>query len=137
MNMISKQNRWAYKVSIIVFILHISSFVLADVSINGKVYKGKQVVVKGENVLVDGKVVQEQSVGILNITVTGNIDQVITDRSVKVMGDIKGSVQASGRVVANTIHGNVKATGSVTAKQIKGHVKAVGRVSCEAVHPLP
>lgn len=107
------------------------STALADVTINGKTYQGSRVVVKEGLVIVDGKVVEEQTLGALTIVVNGTLEQLQSDRSVLVDGDIKGSVSASGTVKAQTIHGDVEATGSVKAGQIHGAVQAVGRVACK------
>ena len=114
-------------------VLMSASTVSGEVIINGKQYKGDKVVVENGTVRIDGRVVERQASGKLNIVINGTLKQLQSDRAVNVDGDIRGRVHASGSVRAENIQGPVTASGRVKAEVIKGDVHAKGSVRADKI----
>lgn len=120
------------------------SALYADITVNGKKYKGNNLLINNEEIFIDGKRISDVEGNNIQISFVGDVGSIQSDESVYVNGnagsiDAKGSVTANdvigdiiagGSVNAKTIKGNTQARGSVKARTIKGDVKAGGSVKC-------
>lgn len=104
------------------------------ITINGKTYEGNSVVVMNDEVIIDGKRVDDKDLpqSILRVEVKGQLASLSTDRSVS-CEDVNGPVNAGGSVQCDNIVGEVKAKGSVNCDDIEGDVTAGGSVNCDDV----
>ena len=86
------------------------------VTVNGKTYtcEGNSVVVQNGKIIVDGKTINDEDVGSVNIVVNGNVEEVHCDcGSVKVLGSAI-TVECGGSCeIGGNVDGNVSAGGSV------------------------
>lgn len=82
------------------------------------------------NVWIDGKKLYGGQNKSITIEINGDVENVFSDGSVNVKGNVANNVDAKGSVNAGDVGGDVKAGGSVTAGKIKGSVKAGGSVTC-------
>jgi hypothetical protein len=100
-----------------------------NIDIAGRHFKGKNVVIKGNKVFVDGRDVSEyfDEGQIVEIKLTGPLESLTTSANVTCK-DVQGNVNANGNVVCGDVRGYVKTDGNVTAKDITGGVKAGGNV---------
>ncbi len=98
------------------------------VTINGKTYSssGSISVVNGV-VVLDGKQITDVPKNILQIEVTGTLNNLKTDLSVN-CDDVSGYVEAGGSVNCDNVGGNVNAGGSVNCDNVRGNVNAGGSV---------
>lgn len=110
---------------------------MGSVTINNQTFTGSVITMTGGRIIVDGKDVTDQTgvdtSKILEIKVTGDIESVTAEKSLTVIGTIKGNVDARGAVNCDNIEGDVKAGGSVNADDIGGSVYANGSVNCDDV----
>lgn len=100
------------------------------VSINGRTFNSSRtVVVMNGRVIVDDHEVNVGRVknGILEIKVTGTLENLETDGSVT-CENVTGTVQAGGSVTCDNVGGNVQAGGSVTCDDVSGSIMAGGSV---------
>ncbi len=109
-----------------------------NIQINGKtinVPDGCSIVVDGNNVYSNGKLVNCELASNMNIEiiVNGPVESVKTDRgNIKVNGDAS-RVEAGGSVTCGSVKGDVDAGGSVTCVSVGGDVDAGGSVNCGPV----
>jgi len=106
-----------------------------SVTINGKTYKGNNVTVINNRVIIDGKDVTDKEAvkdGILTVKVEGVLDSLTTDGDV-VAGLVKGNIDAGGSVSCDDVDGDVDAGGSVNCGNVGGDVDAGGSVNCGKV----
>jgi hypothetical protein len=101
---------------------------------NGDIIAGRNITIKGNVVMVDGKVIDGV---VVNQTVElrvleGTVENIKTDGSVT-CGAVTGNIDASGSVNCDGVGGNVRAGGSVQADDVAGDVSAGGSVNCDKV----
>ena len=100
------------------------------VTINGNVFSGRNIVISGDSVIIDGKQVLEGVSGIVNVVVTGDLSSLKSNSSVEVNGNVLGDVDAGGSISCGDVSGDVDAGGSVNCGNIAGDVDAGGSVNC-------
>jgi hypothetical protein len=102
---------------------------VSNMMINGRHYSGKSVSVSNGKVIIDGKVVQDDSLpeNILKIEVTGDLISLDCDAPVS-CEDVKGNVKANGPVNCDDVGGNVNAGGPVNCDSVGGSITASGPV---------
>jgi hypothetical protein len=107
---------------------------MGSVTINGKHYQGSNIVVNNDEVIIDGKRINDKDLPdtILHVEVTGGLVSLQSDASVNCK-DVKGDVTSAGSVSADNIGGNVDARGSVNCDDIKGSVNAGGSINCDDI----
>lgn len=97
---------------------------------------GNNVNIVGRKIIVDGVDMTDQysiPENVLKIEIEGKVENLTTDKSVNVRGDVLGNVDAGGSVNAGNIGGYTKAGGSVNADDISGNVEAGGSVNCDDI----
>ena len=99
------------------------------VSINGVEYRGGNISISGDKVIIDG-VVQDgtQLIGPIEVNVFGNIEKLVTSSGdVKVDGGIGNIMTSSGDVeISGNVSGNVQtSSGDVRCGSIGGNVNTV------------
>lgn len=122
-----------------------------SVTINGKTYKGRNVLVVNGRVIIDGKDASDQPDGTAktynihiegslnelkiegygaDVTVQGDVNgDLLCDGSAAVSGAVGAKVSAGGSVKCGDVHGSVNAGGSVKCGTIGGRVNAGGSIS--------
>jgi len=106
------------------------------ITINGVTYKGNNIVVNNNKVIIDGVKVDTKDYKEINIVVSGNLNSLEVDscNTISIGGHCEDIETTNGDVdVSGDVHGNVKTTnGDVTAKSIIGKVKTTnGDISCK------
>jgi hypothetical protein len=100
------------------------------VNIDGRIYSGDQIVVKGNRIFVDG--IEQDGVLIkgpaLEVRILEGVLQNLQCDGSVVAGNIAGNVNAGGSVECHDIVGNVSAGGSVRMNVAQGRVTAGGSV---------
>lgn len=99
------------------------------ITINGKTYHGRNVSVINGAVIIDGQVQDGTVNGVVELRVTGDLCNLLTDASVSLNGSVSGDVKAAGSVNCGNVSGNVRAGGSVCCDAVSGNVSAGGSVS--------
>jgi hypothetical protein len=86
------------------------------ISINGRIFQGNSIVIRGDTITVDGRRQDGTVSGVVEVRVIeGVVERLETDASVT-CGEVRGSVSAGGSVqVSGDVGGSVKAGGSVEA----------------------
>ena len=112
---------------------------MSVITINGNTFIGNNVTIKNNKVIVDGKEVTFEDAKEINITVTGDIDDLKVDACNKVFvgGSVKSLATTSGDVEVNKdVTGNIKTTsGDIqVGGNAGGDVETIsGDVTCGAV----
>lgn len=92
------------------------------VIINGKTYRGKNISVINNKVVIDGKEITSGN-ETLNIEVSGNVDKINCSGHVVVKGN-SGSIDCGGSViVSGDVHGNIDCGGSCNCRNISGNYR--------------
>ena len=100
------------------------------IQINGKIYpNGKSVVIRGNSIVIDGKRVEENVSGVVEVKVEGTLATLETDASVS-CDDVAGNVTAGGSVNCDNVMGSVQSGGSVNCDDVGGSVQAGGSIRC-------
>jgi hypothetical protein len=100
-----------------------------SVTINGKTYQGKNIVVNNNVVTIDGKRVDAEpdDKQILHVKVEGDLHNLDTDGSAS-CGNVTGYVDAGGSVNCGNVGRYVDAGGSVNCGSVGGNIDAGGSV---------
>lgn len=107
---------------------------MGTINVNGKIYKGNNISITNGHVIIDGKEQDgEKLSGVVKVIVEGDIENVKSDESIEVKGNVKGNVDAGGSVQCENVGGDVDAGGSINAGDIEGDVDAGGSVNCGKV----
>lgn len=111
--------------------MNISNIIGGSVTVNGKSYKGSNVTINGDKVIIDG--VEQDSVEskIINVSIDGNVGSINSDSGRVDCLDV-GSVETqTGNVTCRDITGDVETqTGNVKASTIHGSVETMtGNIS--------
>ena len=97
-----------------------------NVVIDGKSFTGRNVVINGDQVIVDGEVQGGSLVGKITVTVHGDVEQLTTtygDVNATTVSNIK---TVSGDVTCGTVSGNVQTvSGDVDCPKILGDVNTI------------
>jgi len=104
----------------------------ASITINNKIYKGNDVVIKNGKVIVDGKEVCTSNENLI-LTINGSPVSIKTDRSVEVFGNVEGDMNVGGSVRCDSVGRNVDAGGSVKCGNVNGNVNTGGSITCENI----
>jgi DUF4097 and DUF4098 domain-containing protein YvlB len=89
---------------------------MADISINGKQYSGKSVVIRDGRVIIDGKESLSND-KVINIHIEGNVEKIDVDacEHIIVDGNVGEITTTSGDIQAKQVSGSIKTTsGDVT-----------------------
>jgi len=100
---------------------------MGTIVIGDKEYKGDTISIMNKKLYVDGHVVEE---GIATIIVKGDVDEVKSDGSIAVVGNVKGDVKAGESVRCGNVEGDVKAN-SVDCGNVNGSVQVSKEVICK------
>lgn len=102
-----------------------------QIVINGKAIsvQGNNISVINNRVYVDGKLIEEELSGTVEISFIGDLASLKTDSSATVNGSVQGDVDAGGSVSCGDVVGSVDAGGSVSCGTVGGDVDAGGSVS--------
>jgi hypothetical protein len=107
------------------------------IKINGKEYKGNNVVVQNNRVIIDGEDVTPKEKEI-NISVEGNIETLKVDEAnqITVNGEVGTLDSINGKVKCGNVKGHVATVnGDVEAGYVEGGVSTVnGDVEAEVIH---
>jgi hypothetical protein len=96
-----------------------------QVSVNGKIYKGKNICIQNDQVIIDGVVQDDkQLVGPITINISGNAE-IIESYGGNVTAETVGDISSgSGNIRCGNVSGSVKNdSGNVTCKSIHGMVR--------------
>lgn len=105
---------------------------MGTITFNGKTYRGNNIEIKNDKVIIDGVVQDRGLSGIIEIKVNGSLINLKTDSNVTVHGDVLGSVNAGNNVIVNgDILNNVDAGNNVTAESIKGNADAGNNINMD------
>ena len=110
-----------------------------NVNINGRtinVPDGASVSIINNRVIVDGVEWSEQGEdlqGVVRVEITGYVENLRTDASVTVHGNVNGDVDAGGAVKCGKVAGNVRAGGSVKCDDVGLSVNAGGSVKARTI----
>lgn len=92
--------------------------------INGKVYNGSNVTIRGSQVIIDGKPQGDAVSGVVEVRITeGSPVSVQSDMDVRCL-DVAGDVQAGMSVTCGTVGGNVRSGMNTTCGDVSGDVNA-------------
>ena len=89
---------------------------------------GNNISVINNSVYVDGKVIQTELSGIVEIKFEGDLASLSCNGSASVNGNIKGDVDVGGSLDCNDIGGNIDVGGSVRCNKVSGDIDAGGSV---------
>ena len=92
---------------------------------------GSNITISGGTVSVGGSKVA--SYGEEKVELIGGVNNLSSDRSITVKGNVIGDVHAGGSVSCNDVGGSIKTSGSVSCEQVEGNVNAGGSVNCDEV----
>lgn len=110
---------------------------MGTVTIDGRTFTGNTITMQNGRILVDGKDITDQTgvdmKTVLEVRVTGDIENLSCEKSVTVVGAVTGNIDARGSVNCDNVGGDIKAGGSVNADDVKGNVYANGSVNCDDV----
>lgn len=98
------------------------------ITINGEDYVGGNLTIKGDKVIIDGKVVKENLIGDVTLVVTGDVETVSTNSgSVHIInGEVKTASTMSGDLICGNILGNAKTmSGDITCNKIYGKAETM------------
>lgn len=105
---------------------------MGKMTINGVTYEGNNISICNNGVIIDGKV-QGDSLSKDVIEIKGDVQSVSCDKSLTIIGSIKGNADARGSINCDKIGGDVNAGGSVNCDDVGGNVSAGGSVNCDDV----
>lgn len=88
------------------------------------VHEGSSIQINGNQIIVDGKVVEDKASGIVKLEVQGDLASLTCDASVEVTGNVAGNVDAGNSVHCGHVQGNVDAGNSVHCGNVGGGVDA-------------
>lgn len=91
---------------------------------------GNNISVINNSIYVDGKVVQSDLSGDVNIKFEGDLASLKCNGSATINGNIKGDVDVGGSLDCNDIVGNIDVGGSVRCGKVSGDIDAGGSVKC-------
>lgn len=98
---------------------------MGSININGKSYNvsGNNISVVNGKVIVDGKIIEENLSGVVEVKFEGALASLRSDASVT-CGNVHGDVKAGSSVKCLDVDGNVNAGSSVNCNNVGGNVKA-------------
>ena len=100
--------------------------------INGKTINtnGTCVSINNGRIVVDGKVLQDNLCGDINVVIHGDVNKIDCEGSVEVDGN-SGNIDCGGSAsVGGYVNGNVDCGGSCTCGNVSGDIDAGGSVKC-------
>lgn len=105
----------------------------SKVTINGKTYEGSHISMQGNNVYVDGKLADGVDEKRVEITILCNVDEITSDESIHIKGNVTGNVSAKASVSCDAVFGDVHGGASVNCDDVHGNVTAGTAVNCDNV----
>ena len=105
---------------------------MSTIIINGTKIQtsGNNISVVNGTVFVDGKVIQSDLSGIVELKFEGDLTSLKCDGSASINGNIKGNVDVGGSLDCCDIVGNIDVGGSVRCGKVSGDIDAGGSVKC-------
>lgn len=106
------------------------------ISINGKVYHGNNLTIRGNDVFIDGQRIDDgkpDADNILRVEIIGSPVSVTSDCSVSVTGNVEGDISAGSSVNCGAVSGMVRAGTSVTCGDVGSTAKAGTSISCKKI----
>lgn len=92
--------------------------------INGKSYEGRNLTIRGDQVILDGKPQGKAVSGVVEVRITeGSPVRVQSDAEVR-CGDVLGDVQTGMSVTCGRVGGNVRSGMNITCEDVYGSVNA-------------
>ena len=93
---------------------------------------GKNIVIKDNKIIVDGKVLEDNLIGNIAVVVNGDVSCLECDGSVEVHGN-SGAIDCGGScTIDGNVSGDIDAGGSVTCGNVEGDIDAGGSVRCKS-----
>ncbi|MEC2335199.1 hypothetical protein [Bacillus subtilis] len=105
------------------------------ITINGKSYSGRSVIINNDQVIVDG-VLQTDGFGDvkeIKVDAKGFAGILVIEGNATIKGNIDGQVQTRGSLSCKNIFGDVSAGGSINCEDIDGDANAGGSVNCNCI----
>lgn len=108
---------------------------MASILINGQNYQfedNSNINISANKIIVNGIEITDYNktqVPILNITVNGPVNNITSELSINIKGDVSGSIKAGNSINCNDVNGDVKAGNSISCKKVSGNIKAGGNIS--------
>ena len=99
-----------------------------NVTINGNIYEGNDIVIKNNNVYINGRKQISNVKKELKIIVTGNLASLDCGGSATVNGDVLGDIDCGSSCKCNDVGGDVDAGSSVVCGNVGGDVDAGGSI---------
>jgi hypothetical protein len=103
---------------------------VGTVTINGRTLTGSNLMIAGGDIYIDGNKVDfgEITGNKLDVTVTGDINEVKVDGDLVIDGNILGSATVGGNANVDGSVGNINAGGNVNVDGKAGNINAGGNV---------
>ena len=103
-----------------------------SVTINGQTItcSGSNIIIQNGKVIVDGKVIQSELCGNVEVVINGDVNKIDCSGSVEVHGN-SGSIDCGGScTIEGDVNGDIDAGGSITCGNVSGDIDAGGGVRC-------
>ena len=78
-----------------------------NIKINGKSYIGKNVVINGDKIIIDGKEQEEELESIIHVTIEGNVEKIENERGSVYCEDVGSINVGSGDINCDDVGGSV------------------------------
>lgn len=109
---------------------------MGSVTVNGKNYQGRNIIINNDIVIIDGNVVESDGKTI-TISIEGDIQSLNVDRckDIKVNGNVGSLTTTSGDIEITGNTGNINTTsGDIECGNVKGSINTTsGDIECEDV----
>lgn len=104
---------------------------MGSIVYNGVEYKGRNISIFDNQVVVDGKVIDDNPSRIVEIKVDGDIGSLRTSATTIIAGNVNGDVDAGNSVkIRGNVTGDVDAGNSVQCHDVYGDIDAGNSVYC-------
>lgn len=98
---------------------------------NGSVtINGTNITIRNGQIIVDGKTIESDVSGVVEIKIEGDICNLTTNSPVTVNGNVTGSIKCNGSVQCGNVGGNIDAGGSVQCDDVNGSIDCGGSARC-------
>lgn len=105
----------------------------SQVTINGKTYRGNNISIDGNTVIIDGKAQDVKDEKKMEVVILSNVHTITSDESINIKGDVTGNVTARTSVNCNNVTGDIQSGTSVNCNNVKGNAKAGTTINCNNI----
>lgn len=93
---------------------------------------GSNVVVSKGKVIIDGKVIKNELIGNIEVSIDGDITSIDCAGEVIVNGNVNGNIDCGGSVkISGNVDGSIDCGGSCECGNVGGDIDAGGSVKCK------